>query len=144
MKIQCRTCGCHFDDDFEETMRPECGMWSDRGFHRGVSREHKLAMWNMYFSVPVDAIADDSGVIVSLDMRAYPNKTYEGNEFEANVPSYRSMTDRQKRDFQKRLSKFLNNQSIESRFKMWLTAMGEWESLVEAQTLSVSVENAGS
>ena len=142
MKIQCRICGCHFDDDFEETMSPECSMWADRGFHN-VSREHKLAMWNMYFSVPVDAIADDSGVIVSLDMRAYPNRAYEGNEFEANVPSYKLMTDRQKRDFQKRLSKFLNNQPTSSRFKMWLTAMGEWDSLIEAQTLSVS-EQTGS
>lgn len=133
MKIHCRTCGCHFDDDFEETLSPECKLWEHRGFHSDMSVEHKRALWDAYFSVPVDEIADETGVITQIDLRATPGMTYSVNEFEAYVPGYRHMTDRQKRDFQKKLFRFIYTQHPRDLMRNRLEAMGVWDDLVQAE-----------
>lgn len=130
MKIHCRSCGCHFDDDFEETLQPECNMWRERGFHPEMSVEHKRAIWDSYFGVPVDEIADETSVVTNIDIRATPGMSYDGNQFEAIVPGYVYMTDRQKRDFQKCLFKFRYNQPPAENMEMYLKWMGLWDQLV--------------
>jgi len=127
MKMQCRSCGCHFDDDFEETLQPECTMWVDRGFSPDMSTEHKRALFNAFFSVPVDEIADATGAITSVELKATPGMEYTQNEFEAYVPGYVDWTDQEKRKFQKRLFKFRYNQPKADYMRMMLRAMEEHE-----------------
>lgn len=110
MKIHCRSCGCHFDNDFEETLQPECGMWLERGFSPMMTVEHKKALWDAYFSVPVDAIADDTGVVTTIEMRGAPNMLYTGNQWEVMVPGYADWPDQHKRNFQKAYFKWYYNE----------------------------------
>ena len=124
MKIHCKTCGCHFDDDFEETLSDECGLWVERGFRDSMSVEHKRALFDAYFSIPVDEIGDETGVITSIDVRGTPGMSYTFNQFEAYVPGYKYMTDRQRRDLQKAMFKFSYNQDPEERIIGQLRAMG--------------------
>lgn len=124
MKIHCKTCGCHFDDDFEETLSDECGMWVERGFKDDMSVEHKRALFNTFFALPVDEIAQETGVVVSIDMRGTPGMTYSFNQFEAYVPGYGYMTDKEKRQLQKAMFKFSYNQDPEERIITQLRSMG--------------------
>lgn len=125
MKMHCKSCGCHFDDDFEETLEPECTMWKERGFAPNTTESHKRIMWNAYFSMPVDAIAEETGVVLTFDFRATPGLKYTQNEFMAHVPGYDEWTDRERRDFQKRYFKFYYNQPKDEMMTMYLKAMGE-------------------
>lgn len=125
MKLQCRSCGCHFDDDFEETLLDGCRAWKDRGLD-ALSAEHKRAIWDAYFSIPVDEIADDTGVMVDLQIRA-TRGTYPGNQFEEFVPGYKYMTDRERRIFQKAYFSFVYNQHPKHNMSMYLRAMGMYE-----------------
>lgn len=142
MKLHCRTCGCHFDDDFEETLQPECNLWTDRGFSKDMSVEHKRAIWDAYFSVPVDEIADQTGVVTQIDFKAHAGMSYSFNEFEAFVPHYRFMTDAQKRIFQKALFKFIYNQPKKDLMRERLQAMGIWDDLVEAERRHLATTEA--
>ena len=123
--MHCKTCGCHFDDDFEETLEPECTMWKAKGFSKSMSVEHKRALWDAFFAIPVDEIADATGVITEIKLSGNPSLTYTGNQFEEFVYGYGLMTDREKRDFQKRLFKFQYNQPAAERMAMYLRAMSE-------------------
>lgn len=125
MKMHCKSCGCHFDDDFEETLSDECNMWIERGWSPDMSVEHKRAIWDAFFSVPVDEIAEETGVVTDLQFRGSSTIGYVFNQFEAYVPGYKDWTDREKRDFQKRLFKFRYNQPPEDNMRMYLEAMGE-------------------
>jgi len=130
MKMHCTTCGCHFDNDFFETLKPECTLWEQRGFTRDMATEHKRAIWDAYFSVPVDAIADDTGVITDVQIRATPEMTYTVNQFELMVLGYKDWEDQEKRNFQKRYWKFYYNQPADQRMRMQLEAMDGWDDLV--------------
>jgi len=129
MKMHCRTCGCHFDDDFEETLQEECGMWIERGFSADMSTEHKRALFDAYFSLPVDEIADETGVITMIDIRGRADMVYTGNQFEEWVPGYVYMTDQERRAFQKRLFKFQYNEDPQRQMMRQLEAMGELREL---------------
>jgi hypothetical protein len=131
MKMHCRTCGCHFDDDFEETLKPECGMWRERGFSDDMSEEHKRAIFDAFFSVPVDEIADATGVVTDIQIKAFPGMNYSGNQFEEMVPGYLYMTDRERRDFQKRYFKFYYNENPRDRMLRQLEVMGELKELMQ-------------
>jgi hypothetical protein len=125
MKMQCKSCGCHFDDDFEETLQPECTMWEALGFSPDMSVNYKRQLFAAYFSVPVDEIADETGVITTIELKAMPNRLYTKNEFETYVPGYIDWIDQEKRKFQKRLFKFIYNQSRQEHMTMILAAMEE-------------------
>lgn len=141
MKIHCKTCGCHFDDDFEETLQPECRMWEERGFSPDMSLEHKRAIWDAYFSIPVDEIADATSVITNIDIRATPGISYGGNQFEAFVPGYAYLEDKQKREFQKRLFKFRYNQPPAENIEMYLRWMGFWDDMVAIKEINEAPRN---
>ncbi len=131
MKLHCRTCGCHFDDDFEETLTEECGLWVERGFSKDMSVEHKRALFDAFFSVPVDEIADDTGVVTDIQLKGYKGLTYNRDLFEQMVPGYVYMSDREKRDFQKRLFKFRYNEDPQDNMLRQLEAMGELKELYQ-------------
>lgn len=129
MKMHCQSCGCHFDNDFEETLEPDCTLWQQKGLD-ALSTEHKRAVWNTYFSLPVDDIADHTGTIVQIEIRGMAGRTYSCNEFEQYVPGYAYMDDDARRKFQKRLFKFVYNQPTDERLRMQLVEMGEWYDLI--------------
>lgn len=142
MKMHCKTCGCHFDDDFEETLEPECGMWVEKGFSQDMSVEHKRTLFDIFFSIPVDAIADETGILTQIDFHGLQNMTYEGNQFEAYVPGYGALTDHEKRQLQKRMFKFYYNRPQQDKILSDLEAMGELDELYERQRVHEAAKEA--
>jgi len=107
MKTYCTTCGCHFPEDFQETMEPECTFWSSRGFPVEFENREKWLqeIWTAMFSVDADAMANECKVAITLlDLKAYTNiqAVDDGvNQFEEHVPGYKDWDDEKRKRFQK-------------------------------------------
>lgn len=112
MKFYCLPdCGCHFPEDFEETLAPGCTFWSSRGFpERFRNRDIWLKeLWDAMCSVNFDAFANETGIACSsLDLKAFPGsipmrEDGEGiiNQFVEHVPGYEDWPDDKRRRFQK-------------------------------------------
>lgn len=102
MKLHCKNCGCHFPDEFEETLEQECTFWKARGFPDDFPEKYYRKIWDAMCSIPYDEIADETGIcLTSLDLTARENVVYSGNEFEELVPGYKDWPDQKRKRFQK-------------------------------------------
>ena len=128
MKIFCKSCGCHFRDEFERTLRKTCSFWYGVNLE-GLPKKYKKRVWDWFFSLHSDEIADKTGYLIELVWRG-SNKKYKGNEFEATIPGYKDWPDKKRRAFQKDYFKFLNSLTDEERSdiltNVFLRRNGKW------------------
>jgi len=128
MKTYCTTCGCHFPEDFQETMEPECTFWSSRGFPVEFENREKWLqeIWTAMFSVDADAMANECKVAITLlDLKAYTNiqAVDDGvNQFEEHVPGYKDWDDEKRKRFQKAWIKESRRPGVSEM--VWNHAMG--------------------
>lgn len=117
MKAFCRQCGCHFPEDFAETQEQDCNWWLSRGFPLDFEVEHEewaRKLWDHMFGIDMDALGDETGIMISFgDLRCLEQR-YEGNQFEGKDPNgpvddhcgYTDWPDEKRRRFQKAFFKY--------------------------------------
>jgi len=117
MKTSCSSCGCHFPDEFEDTLRSWCSYWWDNNLYE-LSKKYKRIVWDWLFSLNVDEIVTKSGIIVNISIGG-EKKKYEKNEFEENIKSYKNWPDKKRRQFQKDFFKFIRAMDETKKMKMF-------------------------
>lgn len=96
MKILCVDCGCHFHNDFKESL--QCSFWERRGLGK-LPKKYKRIMWDWVFSLPVDMLGMRAKVAIHL---SFYGTRYDGkNQWEKSVEGYGKMTDKERRAYQK-------------------------------------------
>jgi hypothetical protein len=102
MKALCYDCGCHFDDEFEDTLK--CTFWKRKRLHR-IAKKYKKQIWDWFFSFPHDEFAIITKHLLVTSWYGAATK-YKGNEFCEVFPSYEQLSDKERRDLQRQY--FLN------------------------------------
>lgn len=98
MKAFCNTCGCHFPEEFKDTLKPTCNWWGDRGASN-VPEEWKKKIWEWQFGVNVDQFLVETGLSLNFSLGfTVPNKS---DTFEAQVEGWSKMTDKERRNYEK-------------------------------------------
>jgi len=104
MKVFCKSCGCHFPEDFEETRAESCSYWPGIGLPK-QALENNLEIckkfWDYNFAFDYDAAADRTGIMFSMGKPSVSPKVYVENEFERDIPGYKDWPDDKRRRFQK-------------------------------------------
>jgi len=121
-KLLCPTCGLHFDDEFLDTLKPECGMW--RAFNgTKLSDEDKKKVWDWWFSAPGNELAYKYNL--HLQIVFAPFKTViaggeHGNEFATSVGEkrWKKMSELEQREYQRRYNKWIMN--LQSGAGVWV------------------------
>jgi len=101
MKFFCSDCGCHFPDEFEETLK--CTFWERRGL-ANLDPKRKKEIWDFVNSFNTDKFAEETGISINIDLFG---QRYTINEFERDVPNYKDWNDETRKEFQKDWFKFV-------------------------------------
>jgi hypothetical protein len=129
MKAFCSSCGCHFPDEFEDTLQSWCGYWWNNGLFE-LPKKYKKMIWDWQFSLPVDEIAKKTGIILHYSFSVSKNK-YKENEFERNVKYYKNWPDKKRKEFQKNYFKFFSNldedEKMKASIKLFFQKNKEWK-----------------
>lgn len=96
MKIYCPSHGCHFPQQFEETMKSSCGLWKSLGLD-DLPRKYRRHIWGWYFSLKSDEIFLKTGI----GLRVALDGSTEVVDWEAIKPGYSRMTERARQEFQR-------------------------------------------
>jgi len=108
MKVMCQKCGCHFEEEFNKTVR--CGYWEVLGL-QDLSKKNKEAVWKWLFSLPQDRIYGEDGIEIGFSMFGRkPEGMIKGeNQFKKLIPEYKGWSEEQRKKFQKDYFKFMHN-----------------------------------
>lgn len=104
MKIQCQTCGCHFSEDFPETLTPTCNFWGDYKLGN-IPEDFKQKIWDWLFACPVTEMEDSIGM--SLIMSFYGQPLRSEQKFESFVEGWETMSPADRKKYQKDFYKAL-------------------------------------
>ena len=115
MKVFCPDCGCHFNEDFEKTLK--CSFWKSRNLDK-LPKKYKKILWKWVFSSPQDELVKGAGCVLHFDWRATSEK-YTGNEFVKYVPGYKDWPDKRCRQFQREYFKFIQSLDNKDRVQIW-------------------------
>lgn len=94
MKLGCRVHGCHFGDEFEQTLDPGCPFWSDMGAAQ-LSDDMKRKFWDWVITIPADEIFVKENLMTSFAFGF--QKVEEGQKLENLIPGYAKMDEATKR-----------------------------------------------
>ena len=121
MKVFCPTCGCHFPDEFDDTLRETCGWWEDRGFPASFPNRYREQIWKAVFgAIDADIIRAETGVSVTINFGAIVND--EGHiTLEEQIPGYRDWDEQKRRAFQRRYA--LWSRDEEARRASWMRSV---------------------
>lgn len=119
MKMTCRTCGVHFQEDFEKTLTDKCDFWgaSVGNLLSKLPEKYKKLIWDWMFSLPIDEISENTGIEISPSIDSRP---YLGNIYERFVPGYAEWPEDKKKKFQAEYSKFHKEMSEAEYYKLLL------------------------
>lgn len=118
-KVQCKTCGSHFPDEFETTVGPHCTFWEQHGFPKDFPLKYKKQIWEWYFAIPVDEIAFREHVALRI---AFDAVHFAQDDFGEHVKDYLKLTEEQRHQFQDELFKFKTTLSETQLNDMWAKA----------------------
>jgi len=105
MKFGCRVCGAHFKDEFEKTIVSPCMWWQDIGLS-SLSKKHKKRLWKNLSDIPYDEIAGEYNIALAVTVVGHPlQKVLNFEEF---VPGYNEMTEEERKEYQRKYFKTLN------------------------------------
>lgn len=99
MKILCPTCGCHFPEEFDETLKVTCNFWGQRGASN-MPIEWKKKIWDWQFSFDFDELAGATGIQLISIWELKPVEVQ--NTFAAQVDGWDKMTDQERRAYEKK------------------------------------------
>lgn len=102
MKTSCPSCGCHFGDEFDQTLKPGCDYWQACG-GSGLSDESKKIVWDWIFAMPADYLSIKEQI--SLGCAISFNPIMPGVEFKQIVPGWDKMREEDRRKFQREYQK---------------------------------------
>lgn len=98
MKVQCSQHGCHFPQEFEQTLQPDCPYWHVMGAS-GMSIESRRKIWDWLFSMPADEIFITDNLQFSFSMSF--SRTQVGTTFKEMVPGWEEMKEADRQLFEK-------------------------------------------
>lgn len=98
MKTFCKVCTIHFQDEFEETLKPPCNYWGDNGMSN-MPAYYKKKIWDWLFSLPADEIGEKCNIGISVTYNGVPIEP--SDKFENTIPGYVDLTENEKKAFQK-------------------------------------------
>ena len=102
MKIFCPSCGVHFENEFDKTLK--CDFWKLRGLDT-IDNRRKKQVWNWLTSFNFDEFAIRTGYSLNVDWKG---EKYNGDMFDKSVSEYKNLTEKQRREFQKQWFQFLS------------------------------------
>lgn len=81
MKIPCLTCGCHFEDEFDQTLMTDCRFWDSRGAS-SLRHDTKKKIWDYLVSVePLMIETAQQGLLLEVSYMLQPNRiTLQAND----------------------------------------------------------------
>ena len=100
MKVACTSCGCHFPEDFEDTMKPPCNYWGDLKMGN-LPDDYKERLWKWEFELPADEIAIKFGLSINMVLTAKPVEFREGNDWTKIFPDYNKLSIDEQKSFQR-------------------------------------------
>jgi hypothetical protein len=103
MKMPCGTHGAHFPNEFDKTLHWRCTFWKEKGF-RYLRKDWKKNIWKWVFSLNSDDLAHNAGYILFFNFGGKRIERFK-NQFEEDFPEYKTMNDKEKRVFQKKIFK---------------------------------------
>lgn len=98
MKTGCRVCGIHFGDEFDKTLIPPCNYWGDMGMSN-FPQDLRKKIWDWQFACPSDEVYVKYKMQLALSISMV--HVEEQNRFENIVKEWGSMTEEEKRSFQR-------------------------------------------
>ena len=107
-KWSCPTCGLHFEDEFEDTLKPECALWKVYNAET-LETEDKKKVWDWWFSAPGNYLASKYNLYLMIQFAGFKPVVKggeHGNQFAENVRGWEKMNDAQQRDFQREWQKW--------------------------------------
>jgi hypothetical protein len=112
-KIICPTCGLHFDDEFEETLKPECKLWYALNGDK-LEVEDKKKVWDWWFSTPGNYLAHKYNLFLTVSLGRFQNVEAggeHGNQFAESVgmKRWKKMSEKEQREYQRRYQKWVQN-----------------------------------
>lgn len=102
MKFFCPDCGVHFPEEFVNTLK--CNFWKYRGLEN-IATKRKRQVWKYLTSFDFDKFAIQTGYSLNVD---WNGAEFKQNDFEATYPPYKTMDDKEKKEFQREWFLFLN------------------------------------
>lgn len=98
IKAYCKFCGCHFPQDFEDTLKAPCNFWGEHGLSN-VAVEIKKEIWDWLFSAPIDKL----NILHNLDMPITFNAVPvgKGMKFEDFVVNWSALNEEERQEFQR-------------------------------------------
>lgn len=130
MKTFCSFHGAHFSNEFKNTLHWRCPLWKEKGL-KNMPNKYKKKIWDWSFALPIDEIGLKTGFILRIGFEG--NKAVNKSDidwFMKNIPGYKNLSDKDKREFQKshfkstelehlkKLSKLHN--SLRFKFKVFI------------------------
>lgn len=91
-------CGCHFPEDFKDTLKPTCNFWGDRG-GGNIPVEWKRKVWDWQFSINYDQLFADTGMQLTTSWGF--NTVDIADTFKTKVPGWDKMPDAKRRLYEK-------------------------------------------
>lgn len=107
MKQICLSCGCHFPEEFLDTLKPGCTYWKMRNCE-SLPTEDKRLIWDWQFSIDWDHFLTAYGMAASMSFTMYRHNPK--HLFINQVPERKEMSDTQRRDYEKRYFRYQNLQ----------------------------------
>lgn len=98
MKILCTNCGCHFPEEFKETLEPKCNFWGSVGA-ANLPVVWKEKIWNWSFDFNFDQLAGETGVQLFHSWGLAPY--IKQDTFEHKIKGWSKMTDTERRKYEK-------------------------------------------
>ena len=96
MKAFCNKCGCHFPEEFKETLKPTCNWWGDRGASN-LPKEWKKKIWDWQFGINVDQLFGETGL--SFQNSFWFELPVKGDTFQEQVEGWGKMTESERKKY---------------------------------------------
>lgn len=96
MKVSCKTCHLHFEDDFEQTQAQDCDFWKQLDLDV-LSDKDKRALWEWNFGFDFDELFTRTGIQLEAGFR---RPAEEPRRWEDIFPGYADLAEAEQREFQ--------------------------------------------
>ncbi len=112
-KLICPTCGLHFDDEFEDTLKPECKLWYSYNADK-LTPEDKKKVWDWWFSAPGNYLAHKYELLLAVSLQPFQRMEAtegHGNQFAESVGEkrWKKMSEKEQREYQRRYHKWVQS-----------------------------------
>ncbi len=94
----CPTHGCHFKQEFDETLKPGCSYWESYKIPQ-LSDESKKLVWDWLFTIPADQILIKDNVQMASAIQFAP--ATQSILFKDFVPGWGKMREEEQQLFEK-------------------------------------------